>query len=183
MKVFSVLKDASSSALYGARGANGVIIVTTKKGKGGDPTINVNFSQGWSTRGIPEYDRLDAYQYYPAVWQGIKNNFMYTATTKLTDAAASARASADVATNLVYNPFNVPANQLVGLDGTLNPNASLLYDDFDWYGGMERTGKRTDANISTAGSTEKSDYLISLGYLNDQGFILKSDFRRFNARR
>lgn len=178
----SVLKDASSSALYGARGANGVIIVTTKKGRGGDPTINVNFSQGWSTRGIPEYDRLDAYQYYPAVWQGIKNNFMFTATTKLTDAAASARASQDVGTNLIYNPFNVPANQVVGLDGMLNPNASLLYDDFDWYGGMERTGKRTDANVSTAGSTDKSDYLISLGYLNDQGFILKSDFRRFNAR-
>lgn len=178
----SVLKDASSSALYGARGANGVIIVTTKKGKGGDPSINANFSQGWSTRGIPEYDRLDAYEYFPAVWQGIKNNLMFTATTKLTDAAASAKASTDVATNLIYNPFNVPGNQLVGLDGTLNPNASLLYNDFDWYGQMERTGKRTDANVSTSGSTEKSDYLISLGYLNDQGFILKSDFRRFNAR-
>ena len=178
----SVLKDASSSALYGARGANGVIIVTTKKGKGGDPSINVNFTQGWSTRGIPEYDRLDANQYYPVVWQGIKNSLMYNGAAPLSEAAASVRASSDVATNLIYNPFNVPANQLVSTNGQLNPNASLLYNDFDWYGQMERTGKRTDANVSTSGSTDKSDYLISLGYLNDQGFILKSDFRRFNAR-
>ena len=178
----SVLKDASSSALYGSRGANGVIIITTKKGRSTQPTINVNFSQGWSTRGIPEYERVNAQEYYPLVWQGIKNNLMYSATTPLSEAAASTRASSDVATNLIYNPFNVPANQLVGTDGKLNPNASLIYNDFDWYSPLQRTGQRTDANISTSGRTEKSDYLISLGYLNDKGFILKSDFRRFNAR-
>ncbi|WP_316802491.1 TonB-dependent receptor [Pedobacter nototheniae] len=178
----SVLKDASSSALYGSRGANGVVIITTKKGRDSQPSINVSFNQGFSTRGIPEYDRLNAYEYYPAVWQGIKNNLMYSATTPLSEAAAATKASTDVATNLVYNPFNVPANQLVLANGTLNPNASLMYDDFDWYKPLQRTGKRTDANISTSGRTEKSDYFISLGYLNDQGFVLKSDFQRFNAR-
>lgn len=178
----SVLKDASSSALYGSRGANGVIIITTKKGRDANPTINVNFNQGWSTRGIPEYDRLNTFEYYPAVWQAIKNNLMYSATTPLTEAAASAKASTDVATNLVYNPFNVPANQLVGTDGKLNPNASLMYNDFDWYKPLQRTGNRTDANISTSGRNDKTDYFVSLGYLNDKGFLLKSDFQRFNAR-
>lgn len=178
----SVLKDASASALYGSRGANGVVIVTTKRGKSAQPTINANFSQGFSTRGIPEYDRVGTYEYYPFVWQAIKNNLMFSASPALSDAAASTRASTDVFTNLVYNPFNVPGNQVVGTDGKLNPNASLLYNDFDWYKPLTRTGKRTDANLSASGRTDKSDYLISMGYLNDQGFILKSDFQRFTAR-
>jgi len=182
LESISVLKDASASALYGSRGANGVVILTTKKGKSAQPVLNASITQGFSERGIPEYDRVNAYQYYPLVWQGIKNNLMYTASPALSEAAASARASSDVYTNLVYNPFNVPGNQLVGADGLLNPNASLLYNDFDWYKPMTRTGKRTDANFSASGRTDKSDYFISMGYLNDQGFLIKSDFRRFNAR-
>lgn len=178
----SVLKDASASALYGSRGANGVVIITTKRGKGATPTINANITQGFSERGIPEYDRVNAYQYYPLVWQGIKNNLMYTASPALTEANAAARASATVGTNLVYNPFNVPANQVVGLDGLINPNASLLYDDFDWFKAMQRTGKRTDANLNVSGRTDKTDYFISTGYLKDNGFIIRSDFQRFNAR-
>ncbi|RYF11606.1 MAG: SusC/RagA family TonB-linked outer membrane protein, partial [Flavobacteriales bacterium] len=178
----SVLKDASSSALYGSRGANGVVIITTKRGKSASPTISANIVQGFSERGIPEYERVDAYQYYPLVWQGIKNNLMYTASPALSEAAAATRASNDVFTNLVYNPFNVPGGQLVGTDGKLNPSASLLYDDFDWYEPMSRAGVRTDANVSMSARNEKSDYYVSLGYLNDQGFIIGSDFKRFNAR-
>ncbi|RYF20568.1 MAG: TonB-dependent receptor [Flavobacteriales bacterium] len=178
----SVLKDASSSALYGSRGANGVVIITTKRGKSSQPTINANVVQGFSERGIPEYDRVNAYEYYPLVWQGIKNNLMYNASPALSEAAASTRASADVFTNLVYNPFNVPGGQIVGTDGKINPNASLLYDNFDWYDAIKRQGKRTDANLNFSGKTEKSDFFVSMGYLNDQGFNIKSDFQRFNAR-
>ncbi|HMR84619.1 MAG TPA: TonB-dependent receptor plug domain-containing protein [Niabella sp.] len=178
----SVLKDASSSALYGSRGANGVVIITTKKGKFAKPTFSASLVQGYSERGIPEYETVNAMQYYPLVWQGIKNNLMYTASPALTEAAAAAKASADVYTNLVYNPFNVPGDQLVGTDGKLNPSATLLYNDFDWYAPMVRTGMRTDANMSLSGRNDKSDYYFSLGYLNDKGFIIGSDFRRFNAR-
>ncbi|WP_443937138.1 SusC/RagA family TonB-linked outer membrane protein [Pedobacter sp. MW01-1-1] len=178
----SVLKDASSSALYGSRAANGVVIITTKKGKAGKPTFTASIVQGFSERGIPEYETVNAFEYYPLVWQGIKNNLMFTASPALSDAAASARASNDVYTNLVYNPFNVAGNQVVGTDGKLNPNAMLMYNDFDWYDIMSRGGNRTDANINYAQKTEKSDFYVSLGYLNDKGFIQKSDFQRFNAR-
>ncbi|WP_029281430.1 SusC/RagA family TonB-linked outer membrane protein [Pedobacter sp. R20-19] len=178
----SVLKDASSSALYGSRGANGVVIITTKRGKSLQPSISANIVQGFSERGIPEYERVNAQEYYPLVWQGIKNNLMYNASPALSESAASTRASADVFTNLVYNPFNVPGGQVVGTDGKLNPNASLLYNDFDWYDAMSRLGKRTDANLNFSGKTEKSDFFVSMGYLNDQGFNIKSDYQRFNAR-
>ncbi|WP_051010237.1 TonB-dependent receptor plug domain-containing protein [Pedobacter agri] len=143
----SVLKDASSSALYGSRGANGVVIITTKRGKSSQPTINANVVQGFSERGIPEYDRVNAYEYYPLVWQGIKNNLMYNASPALSEAAASTRASADVFTNLVYNPFNVPGGQIVGTDGKINPNASLLYDNFDWYDAIKKTRKKNRCQL------------------------------------
>ncbi|WP_432709316.1 SusC/RagA family TonB-linked outer membrane protein [Pedobacter sp.] len=178
----TILKDATSSALYGARAANGVIMITTKRGRTSSPLISATVNQGYSTRGVPEYDRVDANEYYPVVWQGIKNNLMFSASPKLDAAAAAAKASADVQKNLVYNPFNVPNGEIVGLDGKLNPNATLLYNDFDWYSPLTRTGKRTDANVSTSGRTENSDYYITLGYLDDKGYIQKSDFKRFNGR-
>lgn len=177
----SILKDATSSALYGSRGGNGVIIITTKKGKMGSPQFNANVSQGFSTRGTPEYDRLNAQEYYPAMWEAMKNSFQYS-TNPLSPQDAAAKATAGIFNELKYNPFNVANNQIVGTDGKLNPNASLLYNDFDWYNIMQRTGKRTDAGINYAGKNEKSDYYISLGYLKDNGYIIRSDFERFNAR-
>lgn len=178
----SILKDATSSALYGARGGNGVIIITTKKGKLGSPQFNANVSQGYSTRGIPEYDRLNAQEYYPAMWEAYKNSLVYRATNPVNPVTAAQTATNGIAGQLIYNPFNVPNNEVVGTDGLLNPNAQLKYDDFDWYAPMQRTGNRTDANVNYAGKGEKSDYFVSLGYLKDNGYVLNSDFQRFNAR-
>ena len=181
----SLLKDASSSALYGARGANGVILITTKKGKIGETRINANVTRGFSERGIPEYDRVGTLDYYPAIWQAVRNSLVYPRTggaAPLTPAAAAASASISTPKSLVYNPFNVPGDQLVGADGKLNPNASLLYNDFDWFSPLQRRGDRTNADLSFSGNTGRSDYFVSLGYLNDIGYIQKTDFRRFNAR-
>ena len=178
----SILKDATSSALYGARAANGVIIITTKRGKTGAAQLNAVLNQGFSERALPEYDRLNAYEYYPAFWQAMKHNFMFSASPAQNEATASQNATNGVRTQLVYNPFNVANNAIVGTDGKLNPNATLLYDDFDWFSPLQRVGKRTDANVSFSGRTEKSDYYVSVGYLNDQGYILKSDIERFTAR-
>jgi TonB-dependent SusC/RagA subfamily outer membrane receptor len=68
----SLLKDASSTALYGARAANGVVMITTKKGKTAAPRINLYTNYGISSRGIGEYDKVNTLQYYPLIWQGIK---------------------------------------------------------------------------------------------------------------
>lgn len=179
----SLLKDASSSALYGARGANGVILITTKKGKIGETNISANISRGFSERGIPEYDRVGTLDYYPAIWQAIRNSLVYPRSgTPLSPAAAAASASTTTPTSLVYNPFNVPNNQILDANGKLNPNASLLYNDFDWYAPIQRTGARTNADLSFSGNNGKSDFFVSLGYLEDKGYIQKSDFKRFNAR-
>ncbi len=179
----SLLKDASSTALYGARAANGVVIITTKKGKSAAPRVNFYTNYGISSRGIGEYEKVNTLQYYPLIWQGIKNGAQYPVTgTGATAAAAAATASNTVATQLIYNPFNVPGNQVVGLDGNLNPNASLLYNDFDWYSPLERNGPRNEVGFSVSSKVGKSDYFFSLNYLTDKGFVIESDFKRVNAR-
>ncbi|MEO9210479.1 MAG: TonB-dependent receptor plug domain-containing protein, partial [Ginsengibacter sp.] len=71
----SVLKDATASALYGSRAANGVIMITTKKGKRGSPSVGVTLRQGYMSRGIPEYDRVDSKSYYELMWEGYRNSY------------------------------------------------------------------------------------------------------------
>lgn len=179
----TLLKDASSTALYGARAANGVVMITTKKGKSGAPKVNLAVNTGFSQRGIAEYDRVGAYEYYPLMWQAMKHGQMYPSTgTGMTEAAAAQYATNNIVSQLIYNPFGVPDNQLVGTDGKLNNNAVLQYNDFDWYNGIERNGPRNEASLSVSSKINKSDYFFSLNYLKDKGFVLKSDFERVNAR-
>ena len=177
----TVLKDAASSALYGARAANGVVLITTKKGRSERLTFNVRVNHGFSVRGIPEYDRLDAYQYVPMEWEIMRNGFL-TAGTYTTTAAANAAASEQLVGQLGNNPFNVPDGQLV-TDGALNSSAKLLYpDDLDWQKAVERLGHRQEYTVSAGGAGQKSDYYFSMGYLNDQGYSIRSYMERFNAR-
>ncbi|MBQ3743927.1 MAG: TonB-dependent receptor [Bacteroidales bacterium] len=179
----TVLKDAASSALYGARAANGVVLITTKKGRSEKITFNVRVNHGFSVRGIPEYERLDAYQYVPMEWEIMRNGFL-TAGTYKTTAEANAAASASImgTSGLNNNPFNVADAQVV-TDGALNSSAKLLYpDDLDWLKAVERLGHRQEYTVSAGGAGQKSDYYFSLGYLNDQGYAIRSYMERFNAR-
>lgn len=179
----SLLKDASSTALYGARAANGVILITTKKGKASAPKVNVFANFGSSSRGVQEYDKVGTNDYYPLIWQAIKHGQMYPVSgTGSTEAVASQFATNNVATNLIYNPYNVPNNQVVDVTGKLNPNASLLYNDFDWYSPIEIRGARNEVGFNLSSKANKTDYFYSLNYLDDKGFVIKSDFNRINAR-
>lgn len=176
----SILKDASSSALYGARAANGVVMITTKKGKSGRSQINVKISQGATERAIPEYNRVDAFEYYPLVWEARRNALVNAGAD---EATANQTASDEVKGILGYNPFNVADDQIVGTDGKINPNAQLLYgDDLDWFEPITRRGSRSDYGISYSGGNEKNDYYVSLGYLNEKGFVIKSDYERLTGR-
>jgi hypothetical protein len=82
--------------------------------------------------------------------------------TGLSEAASAAQASANIGGQLIYNPFNIPAANLVQADGTLNPSAQLLYNDFDWFSPLIQNGPRFEANLSTAAKVNKSDYYISM---------------------
>jgi len=182
----TVLKDAASTALYGARAANGVVMVTTKKGAKNKNTINIKYTKGFNTRALPEYDRVGPADYYPLMWEANRNNLAYRASNPLTIANANATASAGLGAivGTGYNVYNVPFAQLVGLDGKLNPSASLIYnlDDLNWEKAVMRQGIRDEVNANFSGSNGKSDYFFSVSYLNDKGYQIKSDFDRFTAR-
>ncbi|WP_157716580.1 TonB-dependent receptor plug domain-containing protein, partial [Roseivirga ehrenbergii] len=160
----STLKDAASTSLYGARAANGVIIITTKQGKKNSaPTFSFSTKQGVSARGIQEYDRLDPLAYYQAYWEALRNDKI---TAGKTPDVAAAEATAELITFLKYNATNVAGNQIIGTDGSINPNASVRYssDDLDWFAPIERLGYRQEYNFSAKGATDRADYYASIGY-------------------
>ncbi|GHB65880.1 SusC/RagA family TonB-linked outer membrane protein [Persicitalea jodogahamensis] len=180
----TILKDAASTALYGARAANGVVMVTTKKGQKGKNNINVKFTKGVNTRALPEYDRIGPGQYYPLMWETYRNSVAYRATNPVALPAANADASTRLVSLVGYNIYNVPNDQLVGTDGTFNPNAQLVYspDDLDWTSPLMRQGSRDEVNLSFSGAQDKTDYYISMSYLKDKGFLIRSDYDRFTGR-
>jgi len=185
IETINFLKDAASTALYGARGSNGVIMISTKKGKKEKLSINTSISQGVSGRGLPEYDRIDAFQYYPIMWESLRNSLI-TPTRPIDQASilASGSTSNGIVSQLGYNPYKGIANdQVVGIDGKLNPAANtLLWDDTDWYSPVERLGQRTDATVTANGGSEMVDYYLSAGYTADHGWIKKTDYQRMTAR-
>ncbi|RKR09153.1 TonB-linked SusC/RagA family outer membrane protein [Flavobacterium sp. 90] len=177
----TVLKDASSTSLYGSKAANGVIIITTKAGKSNKDKFSLNVSTGMTSRSIKDYKRVDAYQYYPLEWEAIRNSRPIANQTQID--AANAYASTRVPVVLVTNPFNVPNNSIVGTDGKLNPNAQLLYpDDLDWEKQLEQAGVRQNVDFSYQGKSEKSNYFASLGHLNEEGYIRNTGFERTTGR-
>ncbi len=180
----SILKDASSTALYGNKATNGVVIVTTKRGKSQVGELRFSASTGIVTRGLAEYDRIDAKQYYPIMWEALRNSNAVPGTASPADlAAANLNATNGIYDQLGYNPFNVPNNQIVGTDGRLNPNAQLLYaDDLDWEDAITRTGIRRNYDLSYQGRSDNADYFASMGYLKEDGYVLNSDFERVSTR-
>jgi TonB-linked SusC/RagA family outer membrane protein len=177
----STLMDAASAALYGSRGSNGVILVTTKKGSNGNkkPSVQFKMSQGINVRMLPEYDRVNAYDYYPLMWEFYRNGLISNQGGYL----ANFYAKNEIKSLLGYNPFNVPDKEIVDINGKLNPDAQLLYpDDLDWEKDGTHKGYRQDYTISFNGGNDNADYYGSLGYIGEKGYTVNSDFKRWNAR-
>ena len=180
----SILKDAASSALYGNRAANGVVMITTKRGNKDRTAVQFTMTQGISTRSIPEYERIQGLDYYPLMWEADYNRQIFAATP-VAPATAAQSSTDNLITRVGYNITNLPNNQVVGTDGKLNSNAKILGDyagDLDWQSPIMRLGHRSDYGLTFNGGADKSDYYVSLGYLDEKGYVLKSDFQRFTAR-
>ena len=189
----SVLKDAASASLYGARGAAGVIIVTTKRGQTKDAEVNVDMRWGVNSRAVQDYDVItDPGQYYEAYYSQLYNYSFFGQGNSA--ATANAWANKTMIDHLGYNVYNVPEGEmLIGMNGRLNPNATLgrkytrdgveyyLQPD-DWQDLAYRNSLRQEYNISVNGGNERSSFYASLGYLNDEGIIVNSDYERISGR-
>lgn len=184
----SVLKDASSAALYGNKAANGVVLITTKSGRLGEENINiqVSISQGVYERAIKEYERLNPYQFMESYWQG-RRNALYTTDAEnekyatWNDANADALGEVRSAIGDNYNIFNKSWDDLYDSNGKLSAGTEILkgyQDDLNWEDGLERSGYRGQYNLSARGGTKRATYYMSLGYLNEEGYMKNSGGER-----
>ena len=196
----TVLKDAASNALYGARGANGVIMITTKSAQRGKTRVTLDAKWGVNSNGRTEYDIIDnPGEYYEAYYMGLRNYFMYRQENPMSFEQAHILANntlglPDTKMGLGYMVYDVPQGEfLIGTNGRLNPNTVLgnrvaynnkiytLYPD-DWLKEGTRNGFRQEYNINITGGNEKYSMMATLGYLDNEGLTPSSNLRRVNAR-
>ncbi len=188
----SVLKDAAASAIYGARGANGVILITTKKANSNTPNVKFDAKWGSNSRLIPQYDVItDPAEYYET-WYKLLYNKSYYAGKSVAESYADADKNLYDRNNggLGYKVYTVPEGQnLIGRNFKINPNATLGYDDGEyyytpdnWYDEAFHNSFRQEYNISASGNKDGLSYYGSVGYLNDGGIINNSGYKRYTAR-
>lgn len=180
----TILKDASSTALYGSRAANGVIIFTTKKGSKGSDNMNVNFKAqgGLIGKALPFYPSVNAFDYYELSAEAFAQS-RFNSGIDATIADARAYAYPNIYSQLRYNPFvGTPNDQIVGADGKINPSAEIGFPDLDWYEPAQQQGYRQNYDLNLSGGSNKVGYFYSLGYLDERGYTIKSDYERFNTR-
>ena len=188
----TVLKDAAANAIYGARGANGVVLITTKKGKTGDAEVKFDAKWGSNSRLIPQYDVIkEPGQYYEAVYKKLFNSRYYNGAT-LADSYAYANRNLLDAKNggLGYLVYTVPEGQsLIGTNFKLNPNATLGYSDGqyyytpdDWYDEAYHNSFRQEYNVSVSGANDRLNYYAGAGFLQDGGIVNNSGLKRYNGR-
>ena len=188
----SVLKDASASAIYGHRGANGVVIITTKKGKAGDAQVKLDARFGVNSRLIPQYDVItDPAEYYETFYTMLYNQYLYSGHNSADSHAYANRYLLDEANGgLGYLVYTVPEGQkLIGTNFKINPNATLGYYDGeyyytpdDWYKEAFHNAFRQEYNVSASGGSSKFNYFASVGYLQNKGIVNNSDYKRYTGR-
>ncbi len=194
----TVLKDAASNALYGARGANGVIMITTKNASRGHTKTTVSAKWGANTDARVHYDYIDnPGEYYEAHYRALMNAYQYKQGMSFQQAHIQANNTLPLTSQysgLGYMVYSVPQNQfLIGENGKLNPNAVMgnrvAYNDQiytliadDWTKAGTRTGLRQEYNINLSGGNDKYTFMASLGYLSNEGIAYGSDMSRTTAR-
>ncbi|MCH4895834.1 SusC/RagA family TonB-linked outer membrane protein [Marinilabiliaceae bacterium JC040] len=172
IETLTVLKDAASTALYGSRGANGVIIIESKKGKKDmKPTFTVKYQKTISKLIEPEWDILDAAQYFRLQFQGANYNIGRTIS------------NISPKKDIQHNPYNMDNPYMQDKDGKwiLNPKAKLLYNS-NWKDEALKMAQQDDLYVSVAGGTSTTNYHWSVKAYDYDGNIEPSYSKGINSR-
>lgn len=173
----SILKDASASVLYGARGANGVVLINTKKGNSQETSVDLKINIGVSSRAIPRYETVGARDFMEIMYSAFYNKYGDNAIAQMT--SGSQRIFGN---NEMYNPYDVPVSQLFTPDGKVREDANLRWDE-DWLDAVtDNAALRQEYGASVSGGNEKTQYMFSLGYLNEDGVLETTNFERYSGR-
>ena len=155
-----ILKDASATAIYGSRGANGVVIITTKRGSMGKSQVSVDVSYGIQ-QVAHKLDMMNSQEYAEFVCEGRDNAWVY------------AGGSADDSNDVRSQSCKIP-------EGFRDP--SSITTNTDWQDVIFRIAPVQNYQLSASGGNDKLKYLVSGGYFHQDGIILTSDYKRFNIR-
>lgn len=182
----SVLKDAASCALYGSQGANGVIMITTKKAKNaGKINVNLKISQGVYQRGLPFYDTMNSNEWMETMLTSMVNSQYSLKPTVALDEVRESVISNFFGNSNVWNIYNDEAQSAATIfdkDGKVILNPLPGYNDLNWWNILSQNGHRQEYNISLTAASEKYNVFASVGYLKANGYMIESDFERFNSR-
>ena len=181
----SVLKDAASCALYGSRGANGVILITTKKAKSvGKVDVTATVRLGSYGRGIPFYHRLNATQWSEQAVLGLANGAVAKSegATPFQNALKSQIGTFFSSFCQGTNVFDAPTTEVFDENGKVVAGMNPYYTDLDWWDAISQTGLRQEYNINAAGATDKFNCFSSVSYLKENGYLIQTDFERFTGR-
>lgn len=193
----TILKDATATSLYGSRGANGVVLITTKKGSsnGDEAKIEVDVKGGANMRLLPMYDVIDSPEdYIVTCWQSLYNQSHHVNGSGVAAAEKYANTNLYGSNGIptIYNLWDKAGNLLVvpetngKVDPHFNYNSAHRLAQFQnmdsWYNALFRNGAKFEATAKISGGNEKLNYYTSFGYLKDEGYYAKSDFQRFNTR-
>lgn len=191
----TILKDATATSLYGSRGANGVVVITTKKGNSGEEgKVEVDLKYGANMRLLPLYDVITSPEEYVTMsWMSLYNSYRIVNSKDqdvAVDLANKTLYGAGLPSN--YNLWQAKGNYLINpYDeyGKVNPTFDPLverrpgYENIEsWADAIFRVGQKMDATIKFQGGTEKVNYFTSIGYLKDEGYYQASDFSRISLR-
>lgn len=172
----TILKDASATALYGSRAANGVVMITTRKGASEKGQINFRSTWGFSSLAVGLPDQLSPDQLSQLTWRALYNGYL---DSGYRDEDSRSYASYYVMGEFGNNPYNI--DMPVGTDGKMDPDAKLNYWG-DWRNALLKSRLRQEYTIDFSGKNKKADYFISAGYLNDKGVFSIQRFERYSTR-
>ncbi|WP_430615105.1 SusC/RagA family TonB-linked outer membrane protein [Flavobacterium sp. JP2137] len=184
----SVLKDATATAIYGSRGANGVVLINTKTGKGKESYIEVETKTGVNWRNLPRYSVVTSpEEYIQYAWEGVRNYGEYGAGLKGSDIISFANEelfNTDYGISPSYNMWNVAdGSELIDpATGKVRAGVTRKYTPENWRDEAFKASIRTEANLKMGGSSGNTSYFTSLGYLKDDGYSINSDYERISAR-
>ena len=180
----TILKDASATAIYGARGANGVVLLTTKQGTVGKSFVEFDIQTSINSRTYPNYDLIEnEEEYMGLVYDGLKNAADFAGITNPSQYALDNLFS-DEGVAPLYNMWNVAdGNELIDPStGLVKSGVTRKYSPTNWRDAGYRDGIRNEMNFKTSGGNDVTKHYFSLGYLSDEGFISQSQYDRYSTR-
>ena len=180
----TILKDAAATSIYGSRGSNGVILVTTKKGKSGTSNISVDVRTSINSLMLPQYSVITSpEEYIETTYSSLVNKGRIQGEPNPNGWASDNLYGTVEGINSAYNIWDVPGNQLINQStGRFNEGINRRWTPTLWSDAAFGTGVRQEANIQFDGGDEKTQYAASFGYLDDEGFVTNSGYTRYTTR-